>query len=77
MARLLHADRLDGHEQRSDDSSMISPSPAANNNSCWVYIYGPSLGQHDPMQACRALGPCWAYILGCEHDLVWPECNSC
>ena len=33
MARLLQADRLDGHEQRSDGSSMISPSPAANSDS--------------------------------------------
>jgi hypothetical protein len=60
-----------------DLTTTSSPSPAANNNSCWAYIYGPGLGQHDPMQARRALGPCWAYILGCEHDLARPECNSC
>jgi hypothetical protein len=29
---------------------------------------GPGLGQHGPMKARRALGPCWAYILGGEHD---------
>ena len=38
---------------------------------------GPGLGQHGPMKARRALGPCWAYILGGEHDLARPERNSC
>jgi hypothetical protein len=32
---------------------------------------GPGLGQHGPMQARRALGPCWAYVLGGEHVLAW------
>jgi hypothetical protein len=44
---------------------------------CPSLSYGPSLGQHGPIQARRALGPCWAYILGREHDLVRSECNSC
>jgi hypothetical protein len=40
-------------------------------------ICGPGLGQHDPMQARLALGSCWAYVLGDEHVLAWPERNSC
>jgi hypothetical protein len=42
-----------------------------------LFNCGPGLGQHGPTKARRALGPCWAYILGGEHELARSERTSC
>jgi hypothetical protein len=83
QAQLLQqSSALPLHGQKGTPSAILHakklrPLHAKKLRSSITLSYGPDLGQHGPIQARRALGPCWAYILEREHDLVRLEYNSC